>query len=68
MKQRTHIHLLVFMAISLAWLELAIAQDEKQLQWLVKGVPDPAIIESRDGSGYYIFATGKGIAIWHSQD
>jgi len=25
------------------------------------GVPDPAVIEARDGSGYYIFATGHGV-------
>ena len=27
------------------------------------GVPDPAIIEARDGSGYYIFATGHGVVV-----
>ena len=32
------------------------------------GVPDPAIIEARDGSGYYIFATGHGVVVWHSID
>ena len=44
-----------------------LAQDAKQLEWLVKGIPDPAAIHARDGSEY-IFATGKGIAIWRSTD
>lgn len=30
--------------------------------------PDPAIIEARDGSGFYIFSTGRGVPIWHSTD
>ena len=45
-----------------------LAQDEEQLRWLVQGAPDPAAISSHDGSGLYVFATGKGIAIWHSPD
>ncbi|MFP6672794.1 MAG: arabinan endo-1,5-alpha-L-arabinosidase, partial [Pirellulaceae bacterium] len=32
------------------------------------GVPDPAVIEARDGSGYYIYATGHGVVVWHSKD
>lgn len=31
-------------------------------------VPDPAIIEAHDESGYYIFASGPGASIWHSDD
>ena len=31
-------------------------------------VPDPAIIEAHDGAGYYIFASGPGVGIWHSDD
>ena len=46
----------------------ACAQDAEQLRWLVEGAPDPAAISSHDGSGLYVFATGKGIAIWHSAD
>lgn len=44
------------------------AQDADQIAWLVKGTPDPAAIQARDGSGDYIFATGEGIAIWHSSN
>lgn len=32
------------------------------------GCPDPAIIRASDGSGYYIFATGRGTAVWRSPD
>ena len=32
------------------------------------GMPDPAIIEAHDGSGFYVFATGHGVVIWHSTD
>jgi len=46
----------------------AAAQDADQIAWLVKGTPDPAAISARNGSGNYIFATGEGIAIWHSAD
>lgn len=42
------------------------AQDADQLAWLVKGTPDPAAIQARDGSGNYVFATGEGIAIWRN--
>lgn len=44
------------------------AQDADQIAWLVKGTPDPAAIQAHDSSGDYIFATGEGIAIWHSSD
>lgn len=44
------------------------AQDEAQLRWLIQGVPDPTAIEAHDGSGSYVFSTGKGIAIWQSPD
>ena len=46
----------------------ATASDADQIAWLVKGTPDPAAIAAHDGSGHYIFATGEGIAIWHSDD
>ena len=46
----------------------AYSQDAGQLAWLVKGTPDPAAIEAYDGTGSFIFATGEGIAIWHSHD
>ncbi|MEC9094140.1 MAG: arabinan endo-1,5-alpha-L-arabinosidase [Planctomycetota bacterium] len=68
MKQLVATARLIVVGLSFAGLARAAAQDEAQLQWLVKGVPDPAIIESHDGTGYYIYATGKGIAIWHSAD
>ncbi len=36
---------------------------------VLAGTPDPTIIRAADGKeGYYIFATGKGTAIWHSND
>ena len=38
------------------------------LESLRAGVPDPAAIEARDGSGYYVYATGHGVVIWHSKD
>lgn len=44
------------------------SQDADQIAWLVKGTPDPAAIEAHDGAGSFIFATGEGIAIWHSRD
>lgn len=46
----------------------ALAIDDAMRQWLVKGAPDPAIVKAHDGSGFYIFATGEGVAIWLSQD
>jgi len=46
----------------------AAGQDAEQLRWLVKGAPDPAVIKSHDGDGYFVFSTGKGISIWRSTD
>ena len=37
-------------------------------KWLLKGTPDPACVQARDGSGFYVFATGAGISIRHSTD
>ena len=34
---------------------------------VLKGMPDPAIIQANDGS-FYIFATGKGLPFYHSKD
>lgn len=42
--------------------------DDAMRRWLVNGAPDPAIVQARDGSGYHVFATGEGIAIWRSAD
>ena len=42
------------------------AQDYKGVG-VLKGMPDPAIIQANDGS-YYIFATGKGLPFYHSTD
>jgi arabinan endo-1,5-alpha-L-arabinosidase len=30
--------------------------------------PDPAIIAAPDGGGYYVFATGSGLPVFHSDD
>ena len=38
------------------------------LEALRSGMPDPAIVESHDGSGYYVFATGHGVKVFHSAD
>ena len=37
-------------------------------KWLLKGTPDPACVQARDGSGFYVFATEAGISIRHSTD
>lgn len=42
--------------------------DSQSNRWLVSGAPDPAIVQSHDGDGYYVFSTARGIAIWHSDD
>lgn len=34
---------------------------------VLSGMPDPAIVQADDGS-FYIFATGKGLPIYHSTD
>ena len=46
----------------------AFSIDDAMRDWLVNGAPDPAIVQARDNSGYYVFATGQGIAIWRSKD
>ncbi|MBC8288707.1 MAG: arabinan endo-1,5-alpha-L-arabinosidase [Planctomycetes bacterium] len=58
---------LIFVAGLLPAFGAAHAQDADQIAWLVKGTPDPAAIQAHDGTGNYIFATGEGIAIWHSK-
>ena len=49
---------------------VASAQDSDAAfrQWLLKGTPDPAVVQAHDGSGFYIFATEAGISIRHSRD
>ena len=42
--------------------------DATSLEALRSGMPDPAIVESHDGSGYYVFATGHGVKVFHSAD
>ena len=37
------------------------------LPGVLKGMPDPAIVQANDGS-YYIFATGQGLPFYHSKD
>lgn len=69
MKRRSAIaHCLLALCALLITETAGQAQDAEQLEWLVKGTPDPAAIQARDGSGNYIFATGKGIAIWRAND
>lgn len=65
---KTHVSQLVSLIVLTGVFPSAHAQDADQIAWLVKGTPDPAAIQSHDGSGDYIFATGEGIAIWHSSD
>ncbi len=38
------------------------------IEEVLAGTPDPTIIEARDGSGYYIFSTGRGVPIWRSRN
>ena len=37
------------------------------VEGVLVGMPDPAVIQAEDGS-FYIFATGKGLPIYHSTD
>lgn len=43
-------------------------EDQTAPSAVLSGCPDPAVIECRDGTGYYIFSTGKGCVIRHSTD
>jgi hypothetical protein len=38
------------------------SQDTEERRWLVMGIPDPAIIEAADGTGYYISLQIRPIA------
>ena len=63
--------LILFMALSIISLPLS-AQDEPsnldgEIVGVLKGMPDPAVIQANDGS-YYIFATGKGLPFYRSTD
>ena len=42
--------------------------DATSLEALRSGMPDPAIVEARDGSGFYVFTTGHGVKVFHSPD
>ena len=42
--------------------------DATSLDALRSGMPDPAIVEARDGSGYYVYTTGHGVKVFHSTD
>jgi len=42
--------------------------DATSLEALRSGMPDPAIVEARDGSGYYVYTTGHGVKVFHSTD
>ena len=42
--------------------------DATSLDALRSGMPDPAIVEAKDGSGYYVFTTGHGVKVFHSTD
>ena len=42
--------------------------DATSLEALRSGMPDPAIVESHDGSGYYVYTTGHGVKVFHSTD
>ncbi len=52
----------------LAQPQVVAAEDSDIGDWLVAGAPDPTVITAHDGSGHYVFATGKGIAIFQSTD
>ncbi len=61
-------HMMSSLLILSSLITTAAGQDAEQRCWLVRGVPDPAAIQSHDGDGYYVFSTGKGIRIWRSED
>ena len=42
--------------------------DATSLEALRSGMPDPAIIEAKNGSGYYVYTTGHGVKVFHSTD
>ena len=42
--------------------------DATSLNALRSGMPDPAVVEARDGSGYYVYTTGHGVKVFHSTD
>lgn len=42
--------------------------DATSLEALRSGMPDPAIVEAKDGSGYYVYTTGHGVKVFHSDD
>jgi arabinan endo-1,5-alpha-L-arabinosidase len=54
---------------SLLLLAVAAAESaEKPPGKILIGCPDPHIIAARKGGGFYIFCTGAGVPIWHSDD
>lgn len=61
-------HLLcLFVVLSIAVSSAVMAQEEK-LAVFPSDSPDPAIAKCKDGTGYYVFTTGRGIRIFHSTD
>ncbi|MBA63949.1 MAG: arabinan endo-1,5-alpha-L-arabinosidase [Planctomycetaceae bacterium] len=42
--------------------------DATSLEALRSGMPDPAIVEAKDGSGFYVYTTGHGVKVFHSED
>ena len=65
-------HLLVLLLLVLPNLSFRAQAEEDYdptaLESLRAGMPDPAIIEAHDGSGFYVFSTGHGVKVFHSLD
>lgn len=58
---RKFLKLSILIALIIAPLSLA-------REGVLLGMPDPAIVEGAEGGVYYIFATGKGLPIYRSED
>ena len=65
-------HFLILLLLLLSTVSFSTQADEDYdpaaLESLRAGMPDPAVIEARDGSGFYVFATGHGVKVYHSKD
>ena len=70
MTARTHLLVLLLLVLSNLSFRAQAEEDydPTALESLRAGMPDPAIIEAHDGSGFYVFSTGHGVKVFHSLD
>ena len=70
MTARTHLVILLLLLLSNFSFRAQAEEDydPTALESLRAGMPDPAIIEAHDGSGFYVFSTGHGVKVFHSLD